>query len=109
MLYKNDLYTHKKTVAVFTLKLLQFSTQNCYGFLAVTSFGASDASVDEPRVIHSFTKSHTFVSRQATYRACKKKRKNLFLYGFEEVVAFVVNKDECREVFYLNLPDGFHA
>ena len=49
LLYKNDLYTHKKTVAVFTLKLLQFSTQNCYGFLAVTSFGASDASVDDFR------------------------------------------------------------
>ena len=27
----------------------------------------------------------------------------------EEVVALVVNKDECREVLNGNLPDGFHA
>ena len=28
---------------------------------------------------------------------------------FEEVVAFIVNKDECREVLNLNLPDCFHT
>ena len=28
---------------------------------------------------------------------------------FEEVVALVIHKDECREVFHFNLPDGLHA
>ena len=28
---------------------------------------------------------------------------------FEKVVAFVVYKDKCREVFYLYLPDCFHS
>jgi hypothetical protein len=28
---------------------------------------------------------------------------------FEEVVAFVVNEDECREVDYFDFPDCFHA
>ena len=27
----------------------------------------------------------------------------------EEVVALVVHEDECGEVFYFNLPDGFHT
>ncbi len=27
----------------------------------------------------------------------------------EEVVALVINEDECREVFNMNLPDRFHA
>ena len=27
----------------------------------------------------------------------------------EEVVAFVVHEDECREVFHFDFPDGFHA
>ncbi len=27
----------------------------------------------------------------------------------EEVVALIVNKDECGEVFYCDFPDGFHA
>ena len=27
----------------------------------------------------------------------------------EEVVALIVYEDECGEVFYGNLPDGFHA
>ena len=28
---------------------------------------------------------------------------------FEEVVAFVVDEYEGREVFHLNFPDGFHS
>ena len=27
----------------------------------------------------------------------------------EEVIALVVHQDECGEVFYFDLPDGFHA
>ena len=27
----------------------------------------------------------------------------------EEVIALIVNEDECREVFYSDLPYGFHA
>ena len=27
----------------------------------------------------------------------------------EEVIALVIYEDECREVFHLNLPDGFHS
>ena len=27
----------------------------------------------------------------------------------EEVIALVIDEDECGEVFYRNLPDGFHA
>ena len=28
---------------------------------------------------------------------------------FEEIVTLVVYQDECREVFYFDLPDRFHA
>lgn len=28
---------------------------------------------------------------------------------FEEVVPFIINEDESGEVFYFDLPDGFHA
>ena len=31
------------------------------------------------------------------------------LQGLEEVVALVVDEDECGEVLDLNLPDGLHA
>ena len=34
--------------------------------------------------------------------------RHLFELG-EEVVALVIHEDECREVFHLNLPDGFHS
>ena len=28
---------------------------------------------------------------------------------FEEIVALVVNKDECREILYVDFPDGLHS
>ena len=28
---------------------------------------------------------------------------------FEEIITLVVYQDECREVFYFNLPDSFHT
>ena len=28
---------------------------------------------------------------------------------FEEVIALVINEDECREVLYLDFPDSLHA
>ena len=27
----------------------------------------------------------------------------------EEVVSFIINEDECREVFYFYFPDSFHS
>ena len=31
------------------------------------------------------------------------------LYLCEEIVAFVIHEDKCREVFNLDFPDSFHA